>query len=965
MGEAPQGLRDQFQNLCELKTDLGNLMLRESDDIEKNGLAPTAHLVTTLETFHDKYTHLESALSLTPLKNKPVRLDRLEKELEKENVRDEAIVKLDEIGLLSHIDDSGFAPLAECKTAATKLKRQITKCKNPADDPDTQKLISGQHGLSALFILAQEGDQLADDRWTTLHDQLTDALPAILSDAALGRKLMTAVSRGKIEVAGSTKKEIKTAPVVSKPEVSKPEVSKPVVSNSDSALEEPVLAPKNVSTTPAPEKTSTSIFDSDTNLAQPEHLEPLADSARNASRNIERVAHHDIPESALPIQGINASSVSTPSAVVGVGASDFAELSHRFRSPLTLGANIDGTPATLNTWGANQQRMGTPSVAEIASIPIAIETPVDEIAKAAYHSNGEHRDRCISHLIWRMLTSGRSEIAYHLSQCLEQRVEISTPFVSSRLIRAVTLGQQIRHPVGEAANLLTSDFTSFGSELTDDEMSEWNIGIHFLLQAAALRPALIAPGSGATHVLRNVKMLSGGSEMHNYRVRVALFGDQAQPLDPHVFKRATSEVDWADETEQLHLDIESWQSQAEEQTIRYTPATQIFLHSHWSLTPSKTTQLGAQIEDWKIWNQVILTVNQVLRPVLDNNIEQIRWVRERVDLLASMVPVDEESDNDASAAALPDKEMRIHVREGVSFARRWLALHDARPGQSDWVIPKPALDLSEEIARRHEAVLEELSTFEMVNPSFIASSAMTCYRNAMEELRHLFDPAVPFSSEVLNPRHLLHAELLKNPTLSMNENWEPNGSILSLEADLLELIMNGHFSWQDAFESRSSYRDHQATERMLELDVWTSETERHQFHQKRENRIAQCRTMLQRDIVETRARVQNAAALGLLAPLDQEQFKTQLDRLEVESKKTISFAECYTQLRDVCDRMERRRQAEIDQIRYRFEQLQLPEDNIEFRQIATALETGNIAAASQFIETIETSRKNTDADWVR
>ncbi len=957
MNEVPQGLRDQFQNLCELKTELGNDLLRQAKNVTKNGLSPSTQLVATLETFRNRYTSLQSELSLSSTKGKPDCMNDLEEGFEREKLRSKAIAILEEVATLSHVDDPKFVPLMECQTVVKKITRQINKCKKLADDPDTQKLISGEHGLSALLMLAKEGDQLEDAQWTLLQDRLTDAIPSMISDATLGRQLITAVSRGRLKLPESLLKN----------EDVKNEGTNPTASSSESSVDEPVLAPgKTMPEQPA--KVSPSVFDSDTDLTASGRLASgeIASSSSNkkVSRSLERNVHTDVPESALPIQGPVIHSTSTPSAIVGVGASDFAELSHRFRSPLPLLTSQGESSLMAERWGANQKGAGEPTVSDISSIPITAETSAEEIAQAAYHSNGEHRDRCISHLIWRMLTDERHGIAYHLSRCLEQRVEISTPFVPSQVIRAVTLGQKVRHPVGEVAKTLTSDFASFSSEITNEELEEWNLGIHFLLQSAALRPALIAPATGATHVLRNVKMLAGGSEMHNYRVRVALFGDQSQPLDPNIFKRATNEVDWIDETEQLQLDIESWQSQVQEQTIRYLPATQIFLHSHWSLTPSKITQLGDHLENWKIWNQVILTVDQVLRPILENNIDQIRWVRERVDLLASMVPVDEESHSE-EAAALPDKEMRVHVREGVSFARRWLALHDARPGQTDWVIPQPALELNEEIRHRQEGVFRELAEFETAHSSFVVSSAIACYRNALHQLSDLFDTATPFSSEVLNPRHLLHAELLRNPTLPMNENWEPDVSIQALETDLLELIMNGEFSWQDAFEARSSYRDHEATQRMLELDIWSSETERHRYYEKRESRIAQCRTMLQRDIVETRARVQNAVSLGLLGTHDQELFKTQLELLEAQGKKTNGIASCYTQLRDICDGMERRRQAEIERVKQRFEQLQLPDSNLEHRQIATALESGNIAAANQFIETIETTRNNTDADWVR
>jgi hypothetical protein len=90
------------------------------------------------------------------------------------------------------------------------------------------------------------------------------------------------------------------------------------------------------------------------------------------------------------------------------------------------------------------------------------------------------------------------------------------------------------------------------------------------------------------------------------------------------------------------------------------------------------------------------------------------------------------------------------------------------------------------------AVQEELSLFKRRHPSPLLLSSVACCRRAIDNLQLLFDPEAPFPAEEPLPRPLLYADLLRIPTVSLNEQWEVEGSDWeALVNGVLELVANG------------------------------------------------------------------------------------------------------------------------------------------------------------------------------
>lgn len=138
------------------------------------------------------------------------------------------------------------------------------------------------------------------------------------------------------------------------------------------------------------------------------------------------------------------------------------------------------------------------------------------------------------------------------------------------------------------------------------------------------------------------------------------------------------------------------------------------------------------------------------------------------------------------------EQLRTHTREAVGLVRRWIELQEARLGQRKGSAQEQGEQLRQEVWSRHEAVIEELSLFKRRNPSPLTLSGLACCRRVLENMHTLFDLEASFPTEEPLPRPLLYADLLRIPSLVLNEQWEVEDSNRDALVDgIVEVVANG------------------------------------------------------------------------------------------------------------------------------------------------------------------------------
>jgi hypothetical protein len=184
----------------------------------------------------------------------------------------------------------------------------------------------------------------------------------------------------------------------------------------------------------------------------------------------------------------------------------------------------------------------------------------------------------------------------------------------------VTLGRHIRHNVGEIARLLKEDFGKFSEDCFAAEKHEWNHAIRFLLAAAALRPALLAPNTGAATILRSLRMKEGLSELYAYCQIISDYGDRLQALDPNSLKEVKDHAAWQSDMDSLLQEVKAWSTRSPLMTTSYVPATRV----------------------WRKWQEPDGIIHSLLKAITENTFNKLEDVKDEVERLSDETQIKRE-----------------------------------------------------------------------------------------------------------------------------------------------------------------------------------------------------------------------------------------------------------------------------------------------------------------------------------
>ncbi len=389
------------------------------------------------------------------------------------------------------------------------------------------------------------------------------------------------------------------------------------------------------------------------------------------------------------------------------------------------------------------------------------------------------RPAALRDLTWRLLLEDKNTQAFHLASYLDACHPNLPHRIPTWLLRAVILGRHVRHSTGDAARYLEEDLSHFSPSLYPPAQQEWNQAISFLLAAATLQPTLLAPHTQAPVVLRSLRWEMPLPQLAAYCKSIADYGVRQHSLDPNLLKKGKEQVAWQTEIDVLKQAVELWWVRAPRLSFTFAPATKV----------------------WQKWLEPKGAVAALLSPIRYNDTSKLTTIQRAVDLLSDEEQLKHEIErtdrnvlgrqlgNEINGRSL--EQLLLYSREALGFARRWIELQEIHSGQRRGPIHAQAERLRQTVRDLHGAAQEELSLLKRKHPSPLILSGVACCRRAMDNLYLLFDPEAAFPSEEPLPRPLLYADLLRIPSVSLNDKWEIEGSSWeALMNGILDLVAN-------------------------------------------------------------------------------------------------------------------------------------------------------------------------------
>ena len=577
-----------------------------------------------------------------------------------------------------------------------------------------------------------------------------------------------------------------------------------------------------------------------------------------------------------------------------------------------------------------------------------------QIAHAIESGAAPERAVALRDLLWRLIFERQLGLAFTLARALERVQRNERACLPAWLVRALALGQVVRYDEGEVAQQLRTDLRFFTPRWVASDNAEWDLAVSLFCAAAALRPALLAPGTKAPRVLAQLPALRELPEVHALCQQLGKLCNDARPIDPGMLRRRENQASWQKEFQELRQEVEAWWKQAPFRDLDFAPATYVW--RNWcepqgklrALLPAQITEqcdvpaIKRQIRQWSDERQARREINHTDREVIGRSAGQ----------------------KDIEGEAF--KHLLDYSRQAVDLARRWLSLLETNPGRVSIQPPPHLATLREYVGAHREAITHELEAAKQQNSSLPVREALTFCLEAVNGIGDILDSGKTVSAHEPKLRHALYAPLLATE-LQLDwrlkpESEEPEQVLAALLRTVAKQLP---LDWQRVFAFRSERRDHDATLYLLQYlaEIGFDSQKLEAMRRDREQMLASCRSVLRQEIEETRKMITAALDLGHLPEKDYLRMAATVDGLE--TAKLLRFGMAHQELLTMRQTILAKREHAIQALREKLKLSGIGPDHYYYPQIARVLERGDLVTAEEYLGMVLDQQELPETEEVR
>ena len=467
--------------------------------------------------------------------------------------------------------------------------------------------------------------------------------------------------------------------------------------------------------------------------------------------------------------------------------------------------------------------------------------------------------------VWRALGAGRPSIAYHIARLRAEHAHETAPGTLVDIISASMLASHVHSPDSESARDLRPILERIDPSalLRDERRQPERDSLSLLLFSATLRPALFAPTTGASALLRAVSLSDDLNPVYDLATRVAYHADRLRGVRLHAsLLRSSQTGTWQEQFAALTERVRAWHASADSKRNIYGPATKVWRdligrdgllaklveHISDSDTSSRSDVqvIHDQISDRRTFNHLIRRADH--RPRRGDQIE---------------------------GRAL--RQMWNDVQPAVHLSGEWLSLMATRPDTAGFIARRiEALhdDLEREGHRAIDALDKSVDSPPSAGPLAVTS---THARNAVNELLQLFDSDAALTESSLDANVLRSRDLLYVTEVDIDASFNP---VSTDEIRLLDRLLDtsAHAdTMRGAFDARLERHDFIGAR--LALDFIEGEENPDVCITSLGKRIDGRRRALRADLQSTQNRLESAFCRGQLPADDRDGMAAKLTAL--------------------------------------------------------------------------------------
>ncbi|RJX27994.1 MAG: hypothetical protein C4554_03105 [Dethiobacter sp.] len=368
------------------------------------------------------------------------------------------------------------------------------------------------------------------------------------------------------------------------------------------------------------------------------------------------------------------------------------------------------------------------------------------------------RERLVEQ-IFNLIRDGKLGPAFWLN-CYCEQVWEKAP-LPSWLIKAVEIAEVVEGDGGVAAGWLSYIYkhNNFESLLEKKTGGENKLVFSLFSAASLLRPALVAPGSGAPLLLKKIGGLPGGIQ----ELCAVLAGNGEQVG-----------LDWKKELQALSHEVTTWQKRNQKLTLASPLAVKLWEKMQ---------------EEGELLYKLLQPVKENAKGALEDIRMLVSYLREENNLkkeVADLYYGMQDSKESLEIFHIPGSwQVLARLREALKLAERWLKLHERITKNKEARTPQKD-DLREPLLSARKDL--EGAARKYGDDTMVSAGIALCER-VFDSLEKYFQER---RTEIPTAEVLSALELSKNPQLKLKPSWKPKAeTVEKLGKALVELLNEG------------------------------------------------------------------------------------------------------------------------------------------------------------------------------
>ena len=519
----------------------------------------------------------------------------------------------------------------------------------------------------------------------------------------------------------------------------------------------------------------------------------------------------------------------------------------------------------------------------------------------------------------------------------------------------MVLGSQVLTANERMETILSDIFKNFdATNFFLEGQKEWNQATRLLLAASAIRPALLAPLTGAGAALFQLEF-TRLPHLYSFCQYVGTVSEKRQILDVSALKGVKEFVSWRNDVDKLQSEASKWWGDARGFRIDYPVAFNV----------------------WRHWLDKGL-VSQLMQPIMGNVAAQLPKVEQLLKKHSSDTEIRDAIEY-TDRLELPKRKQGFqinqqhqevgnvvnHTKEAIRFATRWVEIQKSRPPDSKNYLQSSAEELGERLLKFRPEISNELDSFEKGTSSILLRAGINQLKQALNNVWALVDPQFPLAAEEPDPDLIVNAGFLSVPSIPLDNEWE----IAMDQTEAVTAVLNAvaePLIWTTVFNKQQLVGNHQATLRIIQYLRTRAELEPTldlaKLENDRENSLHDWQETLRQ---RAREEVRRVDCAGVNDWLTQEETDNHLKRIKniMDSlEDTIVFTDAFKQLDSIEHDIQRHLATERTHATARLNRLGMPSEDKRFERVQRAIEKDDFRTANEYVDLLKEELQLPDED---